>query len=204
MAVPSKQIGWTNESNLLWYIAKELEKLQCELCDAVIPGPQGPPGPAGSLTDAYHGSFLSVVDQSSTANVAKAMEYEVTELSNGVSIVNNGAGKATKITIANAGVYNIQFSAQLHNGDGGGSSVHADIWLAKGGIAVANFATKVSVTPNSPYVVAAWNFFADASAGDYYEIMWQPTITDLKIKHEAASGSVPVIPSLILTVNRIA
>lgn len=27
MAIPSKQIGWSNESNLLWYVAKEIDRL---------------------------------------------------------------------------------------------------------------------------------------------------------------------------------
>jgi hypothetical protein len=27
MAVPNKQIGWSNESNLLWQISKKLERL---------------------------------------------------------------------------------------------------------------------------------------------------------------------------------
>lgn len=31
MPIPSKQIGWSTEANLLWYIAKELEKLNSTL-----------------------------------------------------------------------------------------------------------------------------------------------------------------------------
>jgi len=27
MSIPSKQIGWSNESNLLWQISKQLEQL---------------------------------------------------------------------------------------------------------------------------------------------------------------------------------
>lgn len=192
MAIPNKQIGWGDESNLLWYIGKQLEKLQCELC--TITG----------LTNIYHGSFLSIVDQSSTAGVSKAMEYEVTDLSNGVTIVNNLLAKPTRITFANTGVYNVQFSAQLHNTDGGGSSVHTDIWLAIDGNPVANSATKVSVTPNTPYVVAAWNFFVNVTAGQYAELIWQPSIDGLIIEQEPTAGGVPAIPSVILTVNRIA
>lgn len=208
MAIPSKQIGWSQESNLLWNIAKQLEQLECEMCN-VVRGPEGPQGatgpqgPAGTIADNYYGSFLSIVDQSSTAGVSKAMQYEVTDLSNGVSIVNNLSGKPTRITFANTGVYNVQFSAQLHNTDGGGSSVHADIWLAIDGSPVANTATRVSVTPNTPYVVAAWNFFINATAGQYAELIWQPSITGLIIEQEPTAGGVPAIPSVILTVNRV-
>lgn len=191
MSVPNRQIGWSNESNLLWNISKQLEKLNCQICTQNV------------AIYRYYGSFYSVVDQSSTANVSKAMEYEVTDISNGVTIENNLLGRPTRITFQNSGVYDIQFSAQLNNTDGGGSSVHADIWLVKGGNPVANSATKVSVTPNSPYMVAAWNFFVQASAGDYYELFWKPSITALIIQHEDAAGDVPAIPSVILTVNNM-
>jgi hypothetical protein len=29
MAIPSRQIGWSTQSNLLWQISKELERLIC-------------------------------------------------------------------------------------------------------------------------------------------------------------------------------
>jgi hypothetical protein len=29
MAIPSRQIGWSTQSNLLWTISKELERLTC-------------------------------------------------------------------------------------------------------------------------------------------------------------------------------
>ena len=29
MAIPSKQIGWSTQSNLLWQISKELDRLIC-------------------------------------------------------------------------------------------------------------------------------------------------------------------------------
>lgn len=58
MAIPSRQIGWGPQENLLWEINKQLERLGCQLCNVGIPGPQGPPGPAGTLADAYHGAFI--------------------------------------------------------------------------------------------------------------------------------------------------
>ena len=189
-------------------LSKKVRTLCCQIAYLInnpTPGPQGPPGPAGTLEDAYHGSFLSIIDQSTIANVPKAIEYEVTDFSNGVSIVNNLSGRPTRITIANAGVYNIQFSAQLNNTDGGGSSVHVDIWLSENGTPVIASATKVSVTPNSPYMVAAWNFFVNASAGTYYELIWSPNISGVILQHEVSNGGLPVdIPSVILTVNRVA
>lgn len=32
MSIPNRQIGWSQESNLLWQIAKQLEKINTQLC----------------------------------------------------------------------------------------------------------------------------------------------------------------------------
>jgi hypothetical protein len=61
MAIPSRQIGWGTQENLLWQISKQLEEMGCQLCNVGIPGPpgipgipgpqgpQGPPGPSDGL-----------------------------------------------------------------------------------------------------------------------------------------------------------
>jgi hypothetical protein len=46
MAIPSRQIGWGPQENLLWQISKQLEKLGWVVSNAGIPGP---PGPSGGL-----------------------------------------------------------------------------------------------------------------------------------------------------------
>lgn len=59
MAIPSKQIGWSTESNLLWELSKQLEKLNCTMCTIEgPPGPEGPQGPPGSIEGLYYGSFI--------------------------------------------------------------------------------------------------------------------------------------------------
>lgn len=68
MGIPNRQVGWGTKENLLWQIAKQLDKITCQLCNFVgVPGPPGPPGeqgpqgdpgPPGSLTNAYHGAFI--------------------------------------------------------------------------------------------------------------------------------------------------
>jgi len=143
-----------------------------------------------------YGSFYDTTDQAASAiNTAKAMSFNTTDFSQNVSI-NSG----NQITFANAGLYNIQFSAQLHDTSGGSSTI--DIWLSRNGSAVPNSNTKIVMAANT-YHVAAWNFFVDASAGDYYQIMWATSDLDLLIEYEAATGLHPATPSVILTVNQI-
>lgn len=144
----------------------------------------------------YYGSFYDITDQNADSiNTAKALTYGNTDLQNGVRIYNN-----SRILIDNAGKYNIQFSAQLHDTSGGSSTI--DIWLSKNGTAVPNSNTTIVMAANT-YHVAAWNFFVSANANDYFEIMWATTDLDLKIEYEPSSSVHPATPSVILTVNQI-
>jgi hypothetical protein len=149
----------------------------------------------------YCGSFFDELDQTGTANSIQAMRVRTTDISNGITA--DGTNH-TQLTMAHAGKYNIAFSAQLHQTN---SSSTVNIWLAKNGTAMSWTNTKIAITANNPYYVAAWNFFVDANAGDYYEVMWSSDSANTVIEAEAATGSGatlhPAIPSVIITVNQV-
>jgi hypothetical protein len=148
----------------------------------------------------WYGSFYSTQDQTNAgATSVNKMTLNTTDLSNGVSVVSN-----SRITIANAGVYNIAFSAQIFKDDGGTDRI--DIWLQKNGQNVANTNTEVQIVGNDGRSIAAWNFFVNAAAGDYYELCWHSSDTQLYLESIAAqsSPSRPATPSVILTVNQVA
>lgn len=105
----------------------------------------------------------------------------------------------SRIYVAETGIYNIQFSAQLDKTGGGASS--AFIWLRINGINVANSATKIVIDGPNNEVVPAWNFMVTLKAGDYFEIAWQSSDTNVVLAAGPASGNIPEIPSLILTVS---
>jgi hypothetical protein len=147
----------------------------------------------------YFGSFYSTQDQASAgANQMNKMTLNTTDISNGVSIVSN-----SRITIANAGVYNIQFSAQFDKTDSGDDLV--DIWLCKNGSNVANTNPQTTLVGNNGKHVAAWNFFVNAAAGDYCELCWSSPDAAVFINYITAQSSPtrPAIPSVILTVNKV-
>jgi hypothetical protein len=140
------------------------------------------------------GAFQSNINQSGSANVSQSMNFEVTDISSGVSIVSN-----SRITLANSGTYNIQFSAQIL-ADTGADDVY--IWLKKNGTNVAASAGHV-VLANNEELIAAWNYVVDAAASDYFEIVWQSTNGDAILLTETATGNIPSIPSVILTVTQV-
>lgn len=148
------------------------------------------------------GSFYDTTDQTNTANTAKVVTINTTDISAGVSIVSG-----SRITVDRAGVYNIQFSAQLENSDVADQDI--SVWFKKNGTDIDQSNTLVSVpsqhggTPG--HMVAAWNFWVSLSVTDYVEMYWSTTHTGTSIQAiPAQTGPVrPATPSVILTVNQV-
>jgi hypothetical protein len=145
-------------------------------------------------------SFFSTADQGPfSENTIQAFTFNNTDWATGVTLAST-----SRVTMTNAGKYNIAFSAQMHQTN---SSGIVNIWLNKNGTPLANSNTKVAITANNPYSVAAWNLFVDAAAGDYYQLMWSSDSQHTVMEHEAATGSGatlhPAVPSIILTVNQV-
>jgi hypothetical protein len=146
-------------------------------------------------------SYHSRVDQGpqASANLVQAFTFNTTDWQTGILRADN-----TKIGMLSAGKYNIAFSAQLYQTSGSGT---VNIWLNKNGSPMAYTNTKLVVESNAPYRVAAWNFFVDAAANDYYEIMWSSSSTNTVIEYDPAqtiNGNLhPEIPSIIVTVNQV-
>lgn len=171
--------------------------------DLAVPGPQGPQGEPGLNGVGWHGSFFDTTTQTNTSGQVKAMEFNNTDstCTSGFSITNNTLGRPTRITAANAGVYNLQFSAQL-NRETGGSPKQVDIWFAVNGTTIPNSNTGVTMQANDGKVVASWNFFVKLTAGQYVEIMWtQNDAVDLLA--EVAGVNYPATPSVIATINQV-
>jgi hypothetical protein len=149
----------------------------------------------------YSASFYSTVDQGpqASANTVQAFTFNNTDWATGITLANT-----SRITMTNSGKYNIAFSAQLHQTNSSGT---INIWVNKNGTPMENTNTKLAITANNPYLVAAWNFFVDAAAGDYYQLIWSSTSTNTVIEYDAQqtiNGNVhPAIPSIILTVNQV-
>jgi hypothetical protein len=96
--------------------------------------------------------------------------------------------------------YNFQFSAQLKETGGGTKQIY--IWPRINGVDVADSATNVTLANGlNAAAVAAWNFVLNLQAGDYFELIYSASSTNVSIPYVAASSPVPAIPSVILTVT---
>jgi hypothetical protein len=104
----------------------------------------------------------------------------------------------SKIFVAQTGLYNFQFSAQLDKTGGSASAVY--IWPRVNGVNLPDSATKIVIDGPNNEIVAAWNFVLVMQANDYFELAWQSSDTNVVIPYVAATGNIPAIPSIILTV----
>jgi hypothetical protein len=166
-----------------------------------IQGVQGIQGIAG-VVGGYLGSFYDTTNQTGNAGAVLTMGLNNSDpWNNGVSLVSGN-----RITIANPGVYNIQFSAQMVK-NSGNTATHAHIWLSQNGLDVPISASQLGFPSNSVYVVAAWNFFFKTTvANEYVELKWEINSNvnnAISITSAIASGTIPAIPGLIVTVNQV-
>ena len=152
----------------------------------------------GLSYDRTFGNFYSTVTQANpVANAQNLMVFGTTDIASGVSIVTNGTA-LTRITIARAGTYNIQFSAQIAKTGAGNDNSY--IWLKKNGTNIAETTGITRVSGNGDRIMAAWNYLVTAAAGDYYELAWAATDTDVILQASTPGGVIPAVPSVILTV----
>jgi uncharacterized protein YjbI with pentapeptide repeats len=157
----------------------------------------------GAGSPGYYGAFHDTTDQvAAAANTAYAINLNTTDESIGVSIVSGN-----RITIANGGTYDLQFSLQLKNTD---SQIHdVNIWLRKNGVDVAATNSIISVPEKhgsvDGHILPAWNFVFTAAANDYYQLMWSTANTAVSVETIAAgtSPTTPLTPSAIITVTQV-
>jgi hypothetical protein len=148
-------------------------------------------GGGGSILNFPYGAFSSDVSQSTTINTTTLLTLNTTDYANSVSIVNS------QMTVAKAGIYNLQFSVQIQNLDNAPQDVY--MWLRKNGVDVVG-STGVIGMPARKSVgdpthdIKGWNYFLSMNASDYVEIWWSTTNIDVTIPTYVASGS-PTKPS---------
>ena len=163
------------------------------------------PYSASAFTDSIpYGAFQDSTDQAAAStSVAYPMTFNTTDYSNGVYLSNS-----SRLNVRNAGVYNLQFSAQLENQDNNQHTV--DIWFRKNGTNIANSNSQFTVPARKSasifgHVIAALNFFVELAANDYVEIVWRAEDTLVRIEQTAAQTSPtrPATPSIIATMQAI-
>lgn len=149
-----------------------------------------------------YGAFSSNQDQTTTANTATLMTLNTTDFANQVSI------SSSKITVVNAGLYNLQFSVQFQNTDNQIQDI--SIWLKQNGVDIPGSTGFVSIPARKSasageeaHEIIGWNYYVEMQANDYIEIYWSATLASVTIQHYPAStGPVrPATQSVVATLS---
>ena len=160
-------------------------------------GPRG-----GRFMNNPYGAFQDSTDQvAANTTTAYAVTFNTTDFSNGVTLASG-----SRITVADAGIWNLQFSIQFTNTTNASQDV--DVWFRVNGTNVANSNSRFGFAPRKgvgdPYhIIAAMNYFVSLNATNYVEIMWRPTDTGVSIEQYPAGTSPtrPAVPSAIVTMS---
>jgi len=162
-------------------------------------GPRG-----GKYINNPYGAFQDGTDQTAASTTtAYAVTFDTTDFSNGVTL-----SDSSRLNVAQAGIYNLQFSIQFKNTTNDAQDV--DVWFRKNGTDIdksnSKFGLSARKSSGDPsHIIAAMNFFASLAASDYLQIMWRPSDVGVSIEHYAAGTSPtrPAIPSVIATLSLV-
>ena len=156
----------------------------------------------GKYLNNPYGAFQDSTDQTAAnTTTAYAVTFNTTDFSNGVTIASG-----SRITVAETGIWNLQFSIQFKNTTNDGQDV--DIWFRKNGTNIANSNSRFHPPPRKSagdpsHIIAALNFFVSMNSNDYIEIMWRTENTGVSIEHfdTSTSPTRPAVPSAIVTMS---
>jgi hypothetical protein len=187
---PSYSQNVQNQNNglLRLFFAKLTNSIQS------LTGPMG-----GKYLNIPYGAFQSTVDQTAAAaNTAYAMTLNTTDYANGVSVASS-----SRITVAEAGIWNLQWSGQFQNTDAQDHDVR--VWLKINGTVVTGstgfFAIPSKHGSVDGHSLTGWNYFLSLNTNDYVELWWETDNTLVSIQAYPASGNYPSTASLIATIS---
>jgi hypothetical protein len=149
----------------------------------------------------YYGNFYDTTTQFiSTIDEIKVIGINSTAGSNGITCVGG-----TKLTVDNAGVYNVQISVQLANSSA--ATNDASIWFKKNGQPVADSASIIAIHGKrgavEGHTILAMNFILTLAAADYVELFWSADDTGIHLQYYAGTPPIPNAPSIIVTLTQL-
>jgi hypothetical protein len=152
--------------------------------------------PIVPFRDRPYGMFSANTTQSpAVVNTAYPITFTTAAMARGCYAVLPDS----KIYVNAGGVYDVQISMQFDSTSGGSHA--AWVWFRVNGNDVPNSASLVRIQGNNAELFTGLNMFLSLAAGDYVEIAWAASDTNIQLLAGVASGVVPAIPSIILTIS---
>jgi len=188
MAIPSRQIGWGTEENLLWQISKQMEALTGVTSN--IPAP----------LSLYSATFFDTTTQTSGgATTANQVRINSTQAANGFTLASN------TVTVVNAGAYYIDLSLQLAF-TGGASNYNVTVWYTVNDVIVPNSAFTFTTTgAQNDQTLAKITDTIALTAGQYLKFYWWSQATGMRLLPTAAGTNPtrPLSPSVNVSIFNV-
>lgn len=148
-----------------------------------------------------YGAFSDTTDQTVSATATPTLvKMNTTDISNGVTVANDGSGNPTKITVSSAGFYQIAVSNQYTSSNASQKDIQT--WLRKNGADVANSNSHITIVANGASAVFSTTFTISLLAGDYIQIVWASSDTAVSINAIPATAYSPASPSVLVSVTQ--
>lgn len=148
-----------------------------------------------------HGQFLATANQT-VANTTTAYAIAFNAESDKLGLTHDNVTNNSRVQIDSAGDYMIALSIIY---DGSAPGQHLDVWMAIGGVNVANSNTRTAIAAASEEAILSVTFIQDFTAGQYFEIMYCGDNTNVRMLTTAAAANPtrPASPAVIMTVNKM-
>jgi hypothetical protein len=146
------------------------------------------------------GSYSSTAIQpAAAASAATTLTLNQTE-----SQFNTSLASSSRVTALATGTYRFDYSVQLDNLDAAAQT--ANIWIAKNGTNVTRSASTVRLGAAATAAHQQFPFCSytiQMNAGDYLEVIFNASSTNVRALAVVAAAPVPAIPSIIVNLTQI-
>ena len=148
-------------------------------------------------TGLAYANYYSTIDQTpAAANTAYAVTFNGTGSEHGVSLVSS-----TRITVAQAGLYNINIKLQVTSSNASSSTIYA--WIAINGTDVPNSRVDFTIKSNGDTKLVPHMRQISLVIGDYVEVRWAADTTSLRLDAIAATAFAPAASSAAVFLTQI-
>jgi hypothetical protein len=149
------------------------------------------------------GSFYDTTKQTVTIAAAIPIKFNFTNFANNVALTNNTSGLPTRITVNNAGLYNIKYTLQFIKTDA--SNDELSVWLRRNSAAYVNTNNTYTILGTGIKNTFSNSFFVALGDNDYVEIYFsvKNINTNLSGSNTQLTPSRPATPAAMVTVQRI-
>ena len=148
-------------------------------------------------TGLAYANYYSTINQTpAAANTAYEVTFNGTGAEHDVSLVSS-----TRITVAQAGLYNINIKLQATSSNASSSTIYA--WIALNGVDVPNSRVDFTIKSNGDTKLVPHMRQLSLVIGDYVEVRWAADTTSLTLDAIAATAFAPAASSASVFLTQI-